>query len=120
MVEVIDSGEFARRARECLDQVAGEGGEIVVQRNGRQDRLPIDAVQRDLEVRRADVLADGEEEVVPVESHVVLRAPDLCEAGIDIDVRATRYTHERRAGRKVAADVEQQAGGCAHADQRRR
>src|ERR1043166_1764713 len=98
----------------------GDGGEPLatridprrplVQDDRRQDRLPLHLRGRDAELRTADVLSDGEKEVVAVQPDFRLPGPDLGVSGIDADVRPAGDPQQRRLRRQVASNVDQQVG----------
>ena len=80
----------------------------ILERDGRGEGLPVDAAERDGEVRLADVEADGEEKVVLAEVHVPFVRPDLREAGIEIEVGAAFGAAQEIVVLERAAEVDEQ------------
>src|SRR5438876_1530565 len=100
-----------RDGRKALAPVINTGGPPL-QGDGGQDLPPLNTIGGYLKVRPAHVLAHGEEKVVPLETHVGPVAPDFSESRIHIHIGAARNLCERRPGKQVPAEIQQQIGAA--------
>src|SRR6185436_19334659 len=112
LAAVLDRTIRAAPARDGGEPAPAGHGRPVVQDDRLPRRAPGEAVGGDGTAGRADVLADGEVEVVPREAGpgVARGLPDLREAGIDVDEGLPAETARQRLGGEVAADVDQEDG----------
>src|SRR5207247_6000169 len=87
-------------------------GRPPLQGDGGQDLPPLNTIGGYLKVRPAHILANGEEKVVPLETHVGPVAPKLCKARGHVHVGAARNLCERRPREQVPAGIQQQIGAA--------
>src|SRR4051812_34667290 len=86
------NGPPARDGREPLERRSARDRALL--EHDRRSRLPPnEAIRRNRTLRVADIFADGEMEIVPLQARagIPLGLPELCKTRIDIDVHAPSH-----------------------------